>query len=110
MATKNNEIIHGRPAETESLTLELVTRFVREVEKILKMELIGVDFIVDSADPGRVFCIDINLFPSYTGFPDVSRVFGNFIVRKCAECVVCFKYFRMRWAPLHCRPIVWKHK
>ena len=72
------------------------------------MELIGVDFIVDSADPGRVFCIDINLFPSYTGFPDVSRVFGNFIVRKCAECVVCFKYFPMRWAPLHCRPIVQK--
>ena len=75
--------------ETGSLTLEMVTKYITEIEKILQMELIGVDFIVDSADPGRVFCIDVNLFPSYTGFPDVSRVFGEFIVRKCAKCFVC---------------------
>ena len=70
-------------AETEFLTIDLVKRFAVEIERLLKMDLIGIDFIIDSSNPQNIFCIDINLFPSYTGFPDVSTVFGRYILKRC---------------------------
>ena len=82
-STKNNEIIHDVSAETEFLTIDLVKRFAVEIERLLKMDLIGIDFIIDSSNPQNIFCIDINLFPSYTGFPDVSTVFGRYILKRC---------------------------
>ena len=79
----NNEIIHDASSQTEILTLELVHSFVSEIETLLKKALIGVDFIIDAEDPKRVYCIDINLFPSYTGFSGVSKYMGELIRRRC---------------------------
>lgn len=65
--------------------MDMVKQFIIEVEKILGMDLLGVDFIIDSSDPSKVYCIDINLFPSYTGFPNVSEIMGKFLIRKCKQ-------------------------
>lgn len=70
--------------------MEVVEKVIVQIERILGMELIGVDFIVDSKDPSKIYCIDINLFPSYTGFENVSTVMGNFIIQKCTKSFVCF--------------------
>ena len=43
----------------------------------------AVDFIIDASDPEKVYCVDINLFPSYTGFEGVSRLMGELIRKKC---------------------------
>ena len=75
---------------TQYLTMDVVKTFVVQVEKILEKDLIGVDFIIDSKDDSKVYCIDINLFPSYTGFDNVSEVMGHWILRKCS-CLVVFQ-------------------
>lgn len=74
----------------------MVHSFVSEIEIILNKALIGVDFIIDAEDPKRVYCIDINLFPSYTGFGGVSKYMGELIRRRCGlsdNCGVCFDSF-----------------
>lgn len=78
--THNNEIIHEGPS---SISLSLIKPFIVEVEAILDKQLIGVDFIVDAEDDQKVYCIDINLFPAYTGFADVSAVMAQYILNKC---------------------------
>ena len=79
--THNNEIIHDE--SSSSISLSLIKPFIVEVESILDKQLIGVDFIIDAEDDQKVYCIDINLFPSYTGFTDVSAVMAQFILSKC---------------------------
>ena len=55
------------------------------------MDLLGVDFLIDSKDPSKVYCIDVNLFPSYTGFENVSEVMGKLILKKCGFFFVSFQ-------------------
>ncbi|KNB41650.1 inositol-tetrakisphosphate 1-kinase 3 [Blastocystis sp. subtype 4] len=82
--TKDNEIISGRTESIGPLSLENVRSFVVSIETILHMGLLGVDLIVDAENPQQVYCIDINLFPSFTGFPNVSEVVGTFILKRIA--------------------------
>lgn len=55
------------------------------------MDLLGVDFLIDSKDPSKIYCIDVNLFPSYTGFENVSEVMGKLILKKCGFFLVSFQ-------------------
>ena len=82
-ATHNNEIIHDDGRQEGGLSVELIRPFIVEVEKMLNKALLGVDFIVDASDPMKVYCVDINLFPSYTGFEGVSKLMGELIRKKC---------------------------
>lgn len=66
------------------LSLENTTSFIVAIENILNMGLLGVDLIVDAEQPQQVYCIDINLFPSFTGFPRVSEVMGTYILKRIA--------------------------
>lgn len=70
-------------AATYHFNMDMVKSFVSHVEKILGKDLIGVDFIIDSNDASKVYCIDINLFPSYSGFDNVSEVMARWILQKC---------------------------
>ena len=81
-ATHNNEIIHD-DASHGGLTTDHIRPFIIEVEAMLNKALLGVDFIIDASDPMKVYCVDINLFPSYTGFEGVSRLMGELIRKKC---------------------------
>ena len=67
----------------------MVRSYVLAIEKILNKKLLGIDLIVDAEDPSLVHCIDINLFPSYTGFPNVSEVMARFIMIAIGKCRVC---------------------
>ena len=67
----------------------MVRSYVLAIEKILNKKLLGIDLIVDAEDPSQVHCIDINLFPSYTGFPNVSEVMARFIMNAIGKCRVC---------------------
>ena len=80
-ATHNNEIIHD--GMQDGLTVESIRPFIVEVETMLNKALLGVDFIIDASDLEKVYCVDINLFPSYTGFEGVSRLMGELIRKKC---------------------------
>lgn len=82
--TKDNEIISDTVESIGLLSLETIRSFVVSIETILCMGLLGVDLIVDADNPQTVYCIDVNLFPSYTGFPNVSEVMGNFILERLA--------------------------
>lgn len=55
------------------------------------MDLLGVDFLIDSKDPSKVYCIDVNLFPSYTGFDNVSEVMGKLLLKKCGFFLVSYR-------------------
>ena len=55
------------------------------------MDLLGVDFLIDSKDPSKVYCVDVNLFPSYTGFDNVSEVMGKLLLKKCGFFLVSFQ-------------------
>ncbi|OAO13149.1 hypothetical protein AV274_5153 [Blastocystis sp. ATCC 50177/Nand II] len=77
----NNEIIHD--ATQDELAVESIRPFIVKVEAMLNKALLGVDFIIDASDPEKVYCVDINLFPSYTGFEGVSRLMGELIRKKC---------------------------
>ena len=86
---KQNEIINEETTSVGPMTESMVRSYVLAIEKILNKKLLGVDLIVDAEDPSQVHCIDINLFPSYTGFPNVSEVMARFITNAIGKCRVC---------------------
>lgn len=95
--TKDNEIISGRTESIGPLSLENVRSFVVSIETILHMGLLGVDLIVDAENPQQVYCIDINLFPSFTGFPNVSEVVGTFILKRIATHSSQWMFVEVNW-------------
>lgn len=86
---RQNEIINEETTSVGPMSEDMVRSFVLSIETILNKKLLGVDLIVDADDPSLVHCIDINLFPSYTGFPNVSRVMGRFITNAICKWRVC---------------------
>ena len=85
MPMRQNEIINEETTSVGPMSEDMVRAFVLAIERILDKKLLGVDLIVDADNPSRVHCIDINLFPSYTGFPNVSKVMGQFIADTIAK-------------------------
>lgn len=82
---RQNEIINEETTSVGPMSEATVRSFVLAIEHILNKKLLGVDLIVDAEDPSQVHCIDINLFPSYTGFPNVSDVMGRFITKAVSK-------------------------
>ena len=86
---RQNEIINEETTSVGPMSESMVRSYVLAIEKILNKKLLGIDLIVDAEDPSQVHCIDINLFPSYTGFPNVSEVMARFIMNAIGKCRVC---------------------
>lgn len=88
--TNTEEVKANQPIEEEvsrigSLSLETIRQFVIALEHHIGKGLLGLDFIVDSDDPSRVYCIDLNLFPSFTRFPNISNVMADFILQEVSK-------------------------
>ena len=86
---RQNGIINEETTSVGPMSESMVRSYVLAIEKILNKKLLGIDLLVDAEDPSLVHCIDINLFPSYTGFPNVSEVMARFIMNAIGKCRVC---------------------
>ena len=78
---KSNQHIEEEVHAIGTYRMEDIKLFVLTLEKQIGKGLIGLDFIVDAENPAIVYCIDLNLFPSFTRFPDVSKVMANYILQ-----------------------------
>ena len=82
--TNSSELKSNQPIEEEVSTIgkyvmDEIRQFVLTLERQIGKGLIGLDFIVDADNPALVYCIDLNLFPSFTRFPDISKVMAKYI-------------------------------
>ena len=78
---KSNQPIEEKVSTIGTHSMDKIKRFVLTLERQIGKGMLGLDFIVDSENPSLVYCIDLNLFPSFTRFPDISKVMANYILQ-----------------------------
>lgn len=75
---------HDEISELTEEDTRAIKQFMEIIQKELKITLYGLD-IVKEEGTGKLYCIDINLFPGYTSFPQFSQTIVELLEQKVME-------------------------
>lgn len=75
---------HDEISELTEEDTQIVRDFMEVVQRGLNITLFGLD-IVKEEGTGKLYCIDINLFPGYTSFPNFPQTVVEYLEKKVME-------------------------